>query len=374
MRYKLLGRSGLRVSEVCLGTMTFGDNWGWGSTVDESKRIFDAYADYGGNFIDSANLYTFGDAERILGDVITPEQRNRIVLATKYSDAAPGDDPNAAGNHRKNMVQSVEASLQRLKTDRIDIYYIHTWDFMSRPDEVMRAFDDLVRQGKILYPGISDAPAWVISRCNELADQRGWSPFVVNQIEYSLLERASDREIIPMSRALDIGLVAWSPLAGGILSGKYSRPSRGDEKRRLDTTPYKPLTERNLAISAEVDAVADEIGCSSAVVALAWIASQGVIPIVAATRVDQLTTNLQFRDLALSPEHLARLDAVSAIELGFPHDFFQSAKGFIYGGMFERIERHRDEGIGTSRSERPNAVSGAGGFSYTDVMAGGRTR
>ena len=368
MRYQLLGRSGLRVSEVCLGTMTFGEAWGWGSSTAESRRLFDAFADHGGNFVDSANIYTSGEAERLLGEIITPDRRDRIVLATKYSSALPGDDPNAAGNHRKNMIRSVDDSLKKLKTDRIDIYYVHTWDFTSRPDEVMRAFDDLVRQGKIIYPGISDAPAWVVARCNELADQRGWSPFVVNQIEYSLLERASDREILPMSRALDLGVVAWSPLAGGILTGKYTRPASGAEKRRLDVASYKPLTERNLAIAAHVDAIAHEIGCPSAAVALAWVASRGIIPIVGATRVEQLIANIRFLDVSLSVEHIERLEAASAVELGFPHDFLQAAKGFVYGGMFDRIQRHRDEGIGTNLAERSGQSGHEGTFSYTDVV------
>jgi aryl-alcohol dehydrogenase-like predicted oxidoreductase len=351
--------------------MTFGENWGWGANADESKRIVDAFMDVGGNFIASANIYTNGTAESILGEIITADRRGRVVLATKYGDALPGDDPNAAGNHRKNMVQSVEQSLQRLKTDRIDILYIHTWDFTSRPDEVMRGLDDLVRQGKVLYAGISDTPAWVISRCNEMADARGWSPFVVNQIEYSLLERTSEREIIPMARCLDIGIVAWSPLGGGLLTGKYTQTHVNDDKRRLDSAPYKSLTERNLAIAAEVDSIARDMECSSALVALAWIIERGIIPIVGATRLEQIEDNLRFAEISLSPADLSRLENVSMIEMGFPHDFFGAAKGFVYGGTFERLHRHRDEGIGISPTGGRVDANVKTDFSYTDVMTSG---
>jgi aryl-alcohol dehydrogenase-like predicted oxidoreductase len=338
MRYHLLGRSGLRVSELCLGTMTFGESWGWGASAEESRRILDAYVDAGGNFVDTANIYTGGESERILGEIITADRRNRIVLATKYTDAAAGDDPNAAGNHRKSMMQAVEASLRRLKTDRIDLYYVHSWDFTTRPDEVMRGLDDLARQGKVLYAGISDTPAWIISRCNELADLRGWTPFVANQIEYSLVERTSEREQIPMSQAMDLGIIAWAPLAAGLLTGKYTRAGERQEKRRLDTTASTTRDDRNLRIARAVDGIADEIGCASAQVALAWVRDKGVIPLVGATAVAQIVANMGYRDVVLSPDHLDRLDAASRIELGFPHDFLRSASGVIYGGMFDRIQ------------------------------------
>ncbi len=352
MKYKLLGRSGLRVSEICLGTMTFGSNWGWGADNAECRRMLDHFLDVGGNFVDTANLYTFGDAERIIGEIITPERRRRCVLASKYTDSPPGDDANAGGNHRKNMMQSIDDSLTRLKTDYLDIYYVHTWDFTCRPDEVLRALDDLTTQGKILYAGISDAPAWVISRCNELADHRGWTPFVVNQIEYSLIERTAEREQIPMSRALDIGIVAWSPLAGGLLTGKYSREGRSDEPRRMDVSVYKAQTQRGLDIASTVDRIADEIGRSSSEVALAWIGSQGVIPIIGGRSLAQIAQNLEYPSIELDASQLARLDEVSRIELGFPHDFFESAKAFVYGGMFDNVQRHRDDGIGRSGERR----------------------
>jgi len=354
--------------------MTFGQNWGWGCDAPESRRILDAFINAGGNFIDTANIYTSGQAEQLLGEIVTPDRRERIVLATKYGDALPGDDPNAAGNHRKCMVQSVEKSLRRLKTDRVDILYIHSWDFTTRPDEVMRALDDLVRQGKILYAGISDAPAWVIARCNELADQRGLSPFVVCQLEYSLIERTAEREILPMARALDVGLVAWSPLAGGILTGKYTRPGEDGGKRRLDTVPYKKLSERNREIARDLVVLADELGFPPAAVALAWVAARGVIPIVGATHLQQLTDNFRYLDIVIPEFQLRQLDKVSHIDLGFPHEFHDAARGFIYGGMFDRLHRHRDEGIGiTVARSGPGNVTPAGDFAYTDVLAKGMT-
>ena len=216
MNYRLLGKSGLRVSEFCLGTMTFGEDWGWGSSKDEAKKIYNAFREAGGNFVDTANIYTNGTSESFLGEFLKGH-RESVVLATKFTNAAPGTDPNAAGNHRKNMVQAVEASLKRLQTDYIDLYWVHIWDQITPVEEVMRALDDLVRQGKVLYIGISDAPAWWIAQANTLATLRGWSPFVGLQIEYSLIERTVERELIPMAKALDLGVTAWSPLSGGWL-------------------------------------------------------------------------------------------------------------------------------------------------------------
>src|ERR1700722_8670831 len=230
MRYKLLGRSGLRVSELCLGTMTFGEDWGWGSSKEESRKVYDAFLEAGGTFIDTANFYTNGTSERLLGEFMA-DHRDRIVLATKYTNAAPGNDPNAAGNHRKSMMQSIEASLKRLKTDYIDLYLLHIWDQITPIEEVMRAFDDLVRQGKILYAGVSDMPAWLVTRGNTLAELRGWSAFVGLQIEYSLIERTPERELLPMAANLGLGVTAWSPLAGGVLSGKYDGGAQPNDAR-----------------------------------------------------------------------------------------------------------------------------------------------
>src|SRR6202167_2809735 len=233
MKYRLLGKSGLRVSEASLGTMTFGDEWGWGSPKAESQKVYEAYREAGGNFIDTANFYTGGTSETFLGEFMQGH-RDSVVLATKYSNAAPGNDPNAAGNHRKTMMQAVEASLKRLQTDYIDLYWVHAWDQITPVEEVMRGLDDLVRQGKILYAGISDAPAWIVAQANTLAGLRGWTPFVGLQIEYSLIQRAPERDLIPMAGAFDIGVTAWSPLASGVLSGKYSKGTQTGEEKRGD--------------------------------------------------------------------------------------------------------------------------------------------
>ena len=224
MRYKLLGKSGLRVSELCLGGMTFGQDWGSmlpGASKEESKKMFEHFVEAGGNFIDTANVYQNGSSEKYIGEFIASE-REKFVLATKYTISTNPDDPNASGSHRKSLVQSVNASLKRLNSPYIDLLWVHFWDSMTPVEELMRSLDDLVRSEKILYIGISDAPAWFISQANTLAELRGWSPFVSIQIMYSLIERTPERELLPMAKALDIGVTAWSPLGGGILSGKYN--------------------------------------------------------------------------------------------------------------------------------------------------------
>ena len=345
MRYRLLGHSGLRVSELCLGTMTFGEDWGWGSSKDESRAILDAFFEAGGNFIDTANIYTNGTSETMLGEFLKGD-RDRTVLATKYTNAMPGTDANAGGNHRKNMMRSVEASLKRLQTDYIDLYWLHIWDRMTPIDEVMRAFDDLVRQGKILHAGVSDMPAWVVARGNTLAELRGWSPFVGLQIEYSLLERTVERELLPMAKALDIGVTAWSPLASGVLTGKYLKDNPGgSEGGRLDSEMMKAYgldygpTE---PIVREVLKVAKEIGRSPAQVALAWLnhRSVPVIPIIGARKLAQFKDNLASLEVKLDPAQVARLDEVSKIKLGFPHDFFDNgmARNLVSGGLYDRID------------------------------------
>jgi aryl-alcohol dehydrogenase-like predicted oxidoreductase len=349
MRYKLLGKSGLKVSELCLGAMTFGDDWGWGSTKEESRKIYDAFVEAGGNFIDTADLYTNGTSERFLGEFIASD-RDRIVLATKYTNSAPGTDPNAAGNQRKNMMQSVEASLKRLNTDYIDLYWLHVWDFMTPVEEVMRAFDDLIRQGKVLYIGISDAPAWIVSRANTLAELRGWTQFVGLQVEYSLIERTCDRELLPMAREMDLAVTVWSPLAGGLLTGKYADGSNTvKEEKRLEhpmVAPLVDITERKRTISAAVVKVAEAIGKTPAQVALAWLRRQpGVmIPIIGARRLSQLKDNMACVEVTLAEAHLQQLNEVSRIELGFPHDFVanEMVQNFAYGGMRELIDNHRE--------------------------------
>src|SRR5712675_2425789 len=217
MQYRLLGNSGLRVSEAALGAMTFGDEWGWGAPKDEARKVYDAFREAGGNFVDTANFYTNGTSESFLGEFMQGH-RQSIVLATKYTNSNPGTDPNAAGNQRKNMMQAVEASLKRLKTDYIDLYWLHNWDQLTPAEEVMRGFDDLVRAGKVLYVGISDAPAWVVAKSNALAELRGWTRYVGLQIEYSLLERTVERELLPVAKDQQMTVLAWSPLRSGLLA------------------------------------------------------------------------------------------------------------------------------------------------------------
>ena len=347
MRYKLLGKSGLRVSELCLGAITFGDEWGWGASKDESRGIYEAFLEAGGNFIDTANVYTEGSSERFLGEFMAAH-REKVVLATKYTLSGPLEDPNSAGNQRKSMMQAVEASLRRLKTDYIDLYWLHAWDFLTPVEEIMRAFDDLVRQGKVLYIGVSDAPAWIVSRANTMAELRGWTAFVGLQIEYSLIERTPERELLPMARELDLGVTAWSPLAGGLLTGKYSRQGEKGEARRLDHDMLKGFSDidkRKLAIAEAVRSVAQDIGSTEARVALAWLRQQKgvVIPIVGARAVSQLKDNLRCLEVTLESEHLERLDEASRIELGFPHDFFKVdlVRQLVYGSMRDSIDNHR---------------------------------
>ena len=340
MRYRLLGNSGLRVSEAALGTMTFGDDWGWGAAKDESRKVYEAFREVGGNFVDTANLYTNGTSESFLGEFMQGH-RHSIVMATKYTNAVPGTDPNAAGNHRKSMIQALEASLKRLRTDYIDLYWVHVWDQITPVEEVMRGLDDLVRQGKVLYVGISDAPAWWIAQANTIAHLRGWSPFIGLQIEYSLIERTVERELIPMARALNLGLTAWAPLSNGVLTGKYhghgsSEPGRMSSDMLKGFMPEQQRTDR---IVAAVKTVSDEIGHSMAQVALAWLRYRAVpvIPIIGARKLSQLQDNLASFDLTLSADQLRTLDEASRIELGFPHDLYPKSRTFTYGGLRDQI-------------------------------------
>ncbi len=347
MRYRLLGNSGLRVAEASLGTMTFGEDWGWGSGKDEARKIYDAYREAGGNFIDTANIYTNGTSETMVGEFMNGH-RESIVLATKYSNAFPANDANAAGNHRKNMVQSVEASLKRLKTDYIDLYWVHIWDQITPVEETMRGLDDLVRQGKILYVGISDAPAWWIAQANTLAQLRGWSPFIAMQIEYSLIERSVERELVPVAKALNIGLTAWSPLKGGVLSGKYHGKDAGkdakNEQGRMSSDmmkDFKPDEERADRIVTALKTVSGEVGRSVAQVALAWLRYRpvAVIPILGARKLSQLQDNLASLDLTLSTEQVKKLDDASKIDLGFPYSMYEMGlvRNIAYGGMRDQI-------------------------------------
>jgi aryl-alcohol dehydrogenase-like predicted oxidoreductase len=342
MRYKLLGKSGLRVSELALGTMTFGEDWGFGASRDESKKQFDAFLAQGGNFIDSAINYTNGSSEKLVGEFIAAE-RARLVVATKYSLNTRSGDPNAGGNHRKNMMQSVETSLTRLGTDYIDLYWVHLHDPFTPIEETMRGLDDLVRSGKVLYVGISDAPAWLISQANTLAELRGWSRFVGLQVQWSLVDRDVERELVPMARAFDLGITPWGVLGAGLLTGKYAGGKAPEDTKRAGWTANK-LSEKNLATAAEVQKVAAELGVSSSQVAIAWVRSKApcVVPIIGARTHAQLVDNLDAVKVTLTPEQVKRLDTASAITLGFPHDFLasDSIRNIAYGGTHALIDDH----------------------------------
>jgi|WetSurMetagenome_2_1015567.scaffolds.fasta_scaffold25393_3 aryl-alcohol dehydrogenase-like predicted oxidoreductase len=341
MRYKLLGRSGLRVSELALGTMTFGQEWGWGSSKSESKKVFDAYVKAGGNFIDSANRYTEGTSERFVGEFVAGD-RDHFVLATKFTLWTRRDDPNACGNHRKNMVQALEASLRRLKTGYVDLYWLHAWDYTTPVEEVMRALDDLVRAGKVLYVGISDTAAWIVSRANTLADLRGWTPFTALQIPYSLVERSPERDLLPMAKSLDLAVTPWGILGSGVLSGKYNLKRKPDGERAKE---FGTLTDRNLAIASEVARVAAEVGATPSQVAIAWVRQRAgvIVPILGARTTAQLRDNLGVLGVSLSCEQVGRLDAASAIELGFPHEFLSNPfiRDIVFGGTQDLIDNHR---------------------------------
>lgn len=341
MRYKLLGNSGLRVSELCLGTMTFGEDWGWGADKEESRAVFQAFAEAGGNFLDTANLYTNGTSETLVGEFVKGD-REKWVIATKYSlNTRPGD-VNACGNHRKNLFQAVEASLKRLGTDYIDLLWLHLWDSLTPIEEVMRAFDDLVRMGKVLYIGISDSPAWIVSQANTLATLRGWTPFIGLQIEYSLKERTPERELLPMAKALNIGVTAWSPLGGGVLTGKYNQPNPVDGRLSMTDQPFQ-IFDRDLKITETVLEIAREIEKSPAQVALNWLRNRpnAVIPIIGARKLSQLQDNLACVDFNLTGEQLQRLDNISAISLGFPHELLASqfVRDILLGGVAAQLDR-----------------------------------
>ena len=342
--YRLLGRSGLRVSPLSLGTMTFGIPASWGTSDAEADQMLKCYMERGGNFVDTANFYGSGGSERVLGKLIKGV-RDRLVISTKYSlTMAPGD-ANASGNHRKNMIRSVEESLARMGTDYIDLLYLHIWDSHTPVEEILRAFDDLVRMGKVTYIGISDTPAWQISRMQAIADLRGWSPLVALQLPYNLTERDAERDLMPMAREMGLGVLPWSPLAGGVLTGKYTKadlPS-GDEgeagsldSRKGINLATGRLSEKTLGIADEVKAIAGELDKTPAQVALAWTL---VNPAVTSTLLGvrtfkQLEDNLGALDVTLSSDQIARLEEVSKIDLGFPHSFLNSPQmPFMFGGI-----------------------------------------
>ena len=337
MKLKTLGRSGLKVSELCLGTMGFGTENGWGADKETSKQVFDTYINAGGNFLDTANFYTKGTSEVFLGEFIAAE-RDNYVVATKYSLYENTRQANASGNNRKNMMRTVEASLKRLNTEYIDLMYLHIWDNITPVDEVLRGLDDLVTQGKVMYIGISDTPAWVVSKANTMAELMGWSQFIGLQVEYSLIQRTVERELIPMAEHYNMTVLPWAPLAGGALSGKYLRGEKGRIKESSNR-----LNERSIHIAQTVVHIADELGIAPSSVALKWLMQQKVscIPIVGATKPQQVQENLKCVDVTLSDEHMQHLNEASTYELGFPAAFFEvdAVKKNVFGGFYPNIEQ-----------------------------------
>jgi aryl-alcohol dehydrogenase-like predicted oxidoreductase len=327
MRYRTLGTSGLRVSELILGAMTFGEQGGVGAPIEECRRIVDAYADAGGNTIDTAINYREGRSEEILGELLAG-RRESFVLSTKYTTSRDPNDANAGGNARKNLRLSLETSLRRLRTDYLDLYWVHVWDRSTPIEETMRALDDAVRSGKVLYVGISDAPAWVVARGQTLAEWHGWNPLTALQVPYNVLDRDIERELLPMAESLGLGVTAWSPLAGGILSGKYTR--NPTSSTRHDPTK---ITERQHRAAQAVQAVADELEATPSQVAIAWTAarSRAIVPIIGARSLDQLADNLGAKDITLTAQQIDRLTEATDFERGFPHDFIDGIAPWVFG-------------------------------------------
>jgi len=337
MRYQLLGRSGLRVSELCLGTMTFGETWGWGASKAECQRQFDRFAEAGGNFIDTSVNYTDGESETILGDLLKAD-RDYFVVATKYTLTKPDStDPNAGGNSRKNMMKSVERSLKHLQTDHIDLYYLHMWDYLTPVEEVARGLDDLVRAGKVLYVAFSDTPAYIVAEANTRAELMGGSRFVGLQIPYSLLDRAVERDLLPMARHWDMTVLPWGVLEGGVLTGKFL--NKVEDATRLNPDEVK-LSEKSHSVVLEVQKIAGETGRSMAQVAINWVRQQPtarMIPILGARTAEQLADNLAAAEWKLSDEQWTRLDALAKIDLGFPHGFLDNNR-YVFGATRDKID------------------------------------
>lgn len=345
MRYRMLGDSGVKVSELCLGTMTFGEEWGFGTNKLESRRMFDAYLAAGGNFIDTANIYTNGTSERLLGEFIAAE-RSRLVIASKFTMTTNARDVNAGGNSRKNLHQSIDATLRRLGTDYVDLYWVHCWDRITPLEELLRAIDDAVRAGKVLYAGFSNLPAWVAARAQTLAELRGWTRFVALQLHYSLVERNCERELVPCAAALGMAVTAWSPLAGGLLTGKYSQDKtvRAAQPGRLTTTGWANmfLNDRNFAIVEAVRSVATRLECSTAQVAIRWLLQRpgNVIPIVGARSTDQLDELLAADRITLDAAALTQLEEASRIDIGYPGSlvYAPTARRMVHGELAGEVD------------------------------------
>jgi aryl-alcohol dehydrogenase-like predicted oxidoreductase len=334
--YITLGRSGLRVSPFCLGTMTFGEELGWGSSVEESQQIIDRFIELGGNFFDTANVYTKSHSEKIIGDHVGRHsaRRDRLVIATKFSGNLYPGDPNGGGSGRKSIIAACESSLRRLQTDYIDLYWLHNWDVHTPIEETMAALENLVRSGKVRYLGVSDTPAWKVVEANLTARFRGWSAFIGLQIEYSLLQRTVEQELVPMALELGLGITPWSPLKSGVLSGKYTRHNAGQIKadRGIFADPF--LTEKTYAIVDELQIIAKAHQSTVARIALAWVRAQpGVTStIIGARRLAQLEDNLKALDIKLSAEEFGRLDALTKPTLGFPQSMQPWFPSIHHGG------------------------------------------
>ncbi|PBJ09160.1 General stress protein 69 [Pseudomonas ogarae] len=337
MRYRIFGNTGLRVSSLALGTGNFGKGWGYGSDLDEARKIYDGYRAAGGNFIDTADQYQFGQSESILGDFMATE-RDEVVLATKFS---LGDSPGAgvlrSGNSRKAMLSSVEASLKRLKTDHIDLLWVHMPDGVTPIDEIVRGLDDLIRSGKVLYSGLSNFPAWRVATAATLAELRGWSAISGVQLEHSLVERSAERELLPMAAAFNLGTVGWSPLGGGLLTGKYRKGETG-RAQGLGAVIHDENSERKTSTVDAVLAISKETGHTPGQIAIAWVLTKGTLPIIGPRTPEQMADNLASADVHLTADQLAQLDAASAITLGFPHDMVAASAPSLAGGQADLID------------------------------------
>jgi aryl-alcohol dehydrogenase-like predicted oxidoreductase len=345
MRYEIFGRrTGLRVSELALGAANFGTRWGYGAERQDAKRVFDAYVEAGGNFIDTADSYQFGESEELVGEFIAAD-RDYFVVATKYTLGTTATDGiSRTGNSRKNMIRSLEASLERLKTDRIDLYWAHFADGMTPMEEIIRAFDDLTRAGKIHYAGLSNFPAWRVSRADLLAEMRGWVPIAGIQVEYSLAERTAERELLPMAEALGLGAALWSPLGGGFLTGKYRLGDQGRINSLLASLVHTENTERERATLNIIIAIAKEVDRSPTEVAIAWmlhkarLSTTALIPILGPRTYEQLAGSLGALEVNLSQEQIGRLDETSQIAFGTPHEQTHGSAAAIAGGKPELLQ------------------------------------
>lgn len=340
MRLRLFGsHTGLRVSELILGTANFGERWGHGADLDTSRNIVDQYAEAGGNFLDTADVYQFGQSEEFLGEILAG-RRDQFVVASKYTNGAkPNAGVLATGNSRLAMQLSVEASLKRLRTDRIDLYWVHVADGVTPIEEIMRGLEDLVRSGKILYTGLSDFPAWRVARGATIAELRGWSRLAGLQFEHSLVQRTSEPELLVAGQALGLGMASWSALGGGLLSGKYRRGEKGRLEALNGAVFQKEDTEQRTAILDTTLAIADELGVSAAEVAVAWVLSKGTLPIIGPRTAEQLASYLAAADVVLSAGQLERLEQASAIPAVFPHSMIdsQGTRQGVAGGQLDRI-------------------------------------